>query len=180
MKSALVCLLIALFAIQLGECNVNRQVQTRSLKAEDRSVWDTMYAVARLPGDLIRKDFIAFILDLIIISQFLPLPWIIAFALNMVYKVLKFIHPAYWWLFPVLSRPTCKDTVSVNWFEDKIGRLGRFPFRPESVEINTRAFWHVNVYQNDGYSSPASGAYEKRFYRFRYGRDGAGENAAAS
>ncbi|XP_057669623.1 uncharacterized protein LOC130901934 [Diorhabda carinulata] len=90
----------------LSQQNLNDNLfEHGKLPIEDRSMFDQMNAMVRLPGDLNRRDFIAMVMDAIIVLQFLPLPWAILLILHTTYKVCKFFHPAYWFLFP-RSKPT--------------------------------------------------------------------------
>ncbi|XP_074040744.1 uncharacterized protein isoform X2 [Leptinotarsa decemlineata] len=68
--------------------------------SERTSMWEQMTALTRLPGDMNRKDLIAVSLDSLTMVQALPLPWPIPMMIGFIYRAVKLLHPAYWWLFP--------------------------------------------------------------------------------
>ncbi|KAG5886161.1 hypothetical protein JTB14_024841 [Gonioctena quinquepunctata] len=97
-----VVVLLNTFFIKCGASTEVMEIEERS------SMWDQMNALTRLPADLLRRDYVAGLMDGIIVIEFLPLPFPIPMLLSMLYSVLKFIHPAYWWLFPATKPPNVK------------------------------------------------------------------------
>ncbi|XP_050501852.1 uncharacterized protein LOC126881571 isoform X2 [Diabrotica virgifera virgifera] len=102
-----VCLVVFVEDISCGTTIINQprktelsEVKHPSHLIQERSAWDQMYALARLPGEIMRYDFISFFMDVIILSRSLPLNWVIAKALEYIYIALKYFQPILWKTFP--------------------------------------------------------------------------------